>query len=50
MQKMITNPILAALKKTPYASTDGTPRDEKKVIARYFLPVGRAVCYGPVIG
>ncbi|MBR4407545.1 MAG: DUF2958 domain-containing protein [Clostridia bacterium] len=38
MQKMITNPILAALKKTPYASTDGTPRDEKKVIARYFLP------------
>ena len=35
---MITNPILAALKKTPYASTDGTPRDEKKVIARYFLP------------
>lgn len=38
MQKMITNPILSALKKTPYASTDGTPRDEKKVIARYFLP------------
>lgn len=38
MQKLITNPILAALKKTPYASTDGTPRDEKKVIARYFLP------------
>lgn len=38
MQKMITNPIIAALKKTPYASTDGTPRDEKKVIARYFMP------------
>lgn len=38
MQKMLTNPIIAALKKTPYASTDGTPRDEKKVIARYFLP------------
>ncbi len=38
MQKMITNPILAALKKTPYASTAGTTRDEKKVIARYFLP------------
>ena len=38
MQKMLTNPIIAALKKTPYASTDGTPRDEKKVIARYFFP------------
>ena len=36
--KMLTNPIIAALKKTPYAATDGTPRDDKKVIARYFLP------------
>ena len=35
---MITNPILSALKKTPYASTDGIERDDKKVIARYFLP------------
>lgn len=35
---MLTNPIIAALKKTPYASTDGTPKDDKKVIARYFLP------------
>jgi hypothetical protein len=38
MQKMITNPIVAALKKTPYGSTDGTDKDEKKVIARYFMP------------
>ena len=38
MQKMITNPILSALKKTPYASTDDVERDDKKVIARYFLP------------
>lgn len=36
--KMLTNPIIAAIKKTPYAATDGTPRDDKKVIARYFLP------------
>ena len=36
--KMLTNPIIAALNKTPYAATDGTPRDDKKVIARYFLP------------
>ena len=36
--KMLTNPIIAALKKTPYASTDGIERDDKKVIARYFFP------------
>ena len=32
MQKRITKEIIAALAKTPYASTDGTPKDEKKVI------------------
>lgn len=37
MQKLITNQILLALRKTPYASTDGIERDDKKVIARYFL-------------
>ena len=36
--KMLTNPIITALKKTPYKSTDGIPLDEKKVIARYFMP------------
>ena len=38
MQRLITNQILLALRKTPYASTDGIERDDKKVIARYFLP------------
>jgi hypothetical protein len=36
--KMLTNPIISAIRKTPYASTDGIPKDSKKVIARYFMP------------
>ncbi len=43
-QKLLTNPILKALAKTPYGTTDGVERDSKKVIARYFG--GAAfVCY-----
>ena len=43
-QKLLTNPIINALAKTPYGSTDGTDRDSKKVIARFFG--GAAfVCY-----
>jgi len=45
MQKRITQEIISALAKTPYGSTDGTPKDEKKVIARYFNPCGRGTWY-----
>ena len=45
MQKRMTAPIIKALAKTPYASTDGTPKDDKKVIARYFNPMGAGTWY-----
>ena len=45
MQKRITKEIIAALAKTPYASTDGTPKDDKRVIARFFNPMGRGTWY-----
>ena len=45
MQKRITKAIIEALAKTPYGSTDGTPKDEKRVIARFFNPVGRGTWY-----
>ena len=45
MQKRITKEIIAALAKTPYGSTDGTPKDEKKVIARFFNPCGSGTWY-----
>lgn len=40
MQKLITKPIIEALAKTPYASTDGVEKDSKKVIAKFFNPMG----------
>jgi hypothetical protein len=39
--KLITKAIINALAKTPYGKTDGQPREDKKVIARYF---GGAAC------
>lgn len=45
MQKLVTKEIENALRKTPYGSTDGTPNDEKKVIARYFNPCGAGTWY-----
>ena len=45
MQKRITKPIIEALARTPYGSTDGTPKDDKKVIARFFNPMGRGTWY-----
>ena len=44
-QIMMTKPIIKALSKTPYNSTDGVPRDNKKVIARYFLPGSACTWY-----
>lgn len=45
MQKMITNQILLALRKTPYASTAKVDKDDKKVIARYFMPGAACTWY-----
>ena len=45
MQKRITKAIIEALAKTPYGSTDGTPKDDKRVIARFFNPMGRGTWY-----
>lgn len=35
-QKLITKPIVEALAKTPYKSTENVAADDKKVIARFF--------------
>ena len=45
MQKLITKEIEKAILKTPYGTTDGVPRDEKKVIARFFNPCGAGTWY-----
>ena len=45
MQKRLTQDIIKALAKTPYGSTDGTPKDDKLVIARYFNPCGSGTWY-----
>ncbi len=45
MQKLVTKEIEAAIKKTPYGSTDGVNIDDKKVIARYFNPCGAGTWY-----
>ena len=45
MQKRITKAIIDALAKTPYGSTENTPNDDKKVIARFFNPLGRGTWY-----
>lgn len=37
--------IDAAIKQTPYRSTENIARDEKKVIARFFNPCGAGVWY-----
>lgn len=44
-QKLITKEIEEAIKKTPYGSTDGVDRDDKKVIARFFNPCGAGTWY-----
>lgn len=44
-QKLVTKEIEDAIKNTPYASTDGIDRDEKRVIARYFNPCGAGTWY-----
>ena len=44
-QIMVTKPIINALLKTPYGSTDKVKPDDKKVIARYFLPGSACTWY-----
>jgi hypothetical protein len=43
--KLVTKAIEDAIKTTPYGSTDGIDRDEKKVIARFFNPCGAGTWY-----
>lgn len=45
MQKLVTKEIEDAIRKTPYGTTDGTPNDDKKVIARFFNPCGAGTWY-----
>lgn len=45
VQKLILTNIEKAILKTPYGSTDGIPFDDKKVIARFFNPVGAGTWY-----
>ena len=43
--KLITKEIEEAIKKTPYGSTENVELDDKKVIARFFNPVGAGTWY-----
>lgn len=43
--KLITKEIEEAIKNTPYASTEHVERDDKKVIARFFNPIGAGTWY-----
>lgn len=44
-QKFVTKKIEEAILRTPYASTNGVAIDDKKVIARYFNPMGAGTWY-----
>lgn len=43
--KLITKEIEEAIKNTPYGSTENVELDDKKVIARFFSPVGAGTWY-----
>lgn len=43
--KLITKEIEEAIKNTPYGSTENVELDDKKVIARFFNPVGAGTWY-----
>jgi hypothetical protein len=43
--KLITKEIEEAIKNTPYGSTENVALDDKKVIARFFNPVGAGTWY-----
>lgn len=43
--KLITKEIEEAIKNTPYGSTEDVELDDKKVIARFFNPVGAGTWY-----
>lgn len=43
--KLITKEIEEAIKNTPYGSTENVELDDKKVIARFFNPIGAGTWY-----
>jgi hypothetical protein len=43
--KLITKEIEEAIKNTPYGSTEDVELDDKKVIARFFNPIGAGTWY-----
>lgn len=43
--KLVTKALLDAIKKAPPYCTDGTPIDQKKVLAKFFTPDGQYTWY-----